>query len=95
MVYTKDNGEQSNRSIIVVAAPRKLYLTYDVSDLEYEELNVLLEALRKADEYRDNALADFELITGKAQNKLWRSFKPEGVEWVVEEDENTADKGYN
>ena len=84
MLYTKENGEQSERLVIVVSAPKINYLVYDVTKLEQTDINVLLDALSQADEYRENALKDFELITGIQQRNLWRSFKPEGIEWTDE-----------
>lgn len=81
MTYTKDSGEATNREVLVVSSPRDNYLTYDVSDLSDDHLEVLLEALTIADDCRENALKDFELITGIKVNSLWRSFKPGGVDW--------------
>lgn len=79
--YTKVNGEISLRQIIVVSKPRKDYLVYDVTNLSDEHLNVLMVALKEADTQRDNAMKDFELLTGIKQSSLWRTFKPEGIEW--------------
>jgi len=85
MRYTKDNGEVSTRQVIVVSNPREHYLMYDVGKLSEKELEVLTMALEQIDEYRENAIADFELLTGKQQASLWRrSFKPEGIEWITE-----------
>lgn len=81
MTYTKDNGEVSDRQILVVFEPRDNYLVYDVTKLSDEHLEVLVEALAMVEEYRDNALADFELLTGVQINSLWRSFKPGGISW--------------
>jgi len=84
MRYTKDNGEVSTRQVIVVSNPREHYLMYDVGKLSEKELEVLTMALEQIDEYRENAIADFELLTGKQQASLWRSFKSEGIEWITE-----------
>lgn len=84
MLYTKDNGEQSERLVVVVSAPKVNYLVYDVTKLNKTELDVLLDALTQAEEFRDNAIKDFELITGIKQSSLWRSFKPGGIEWTDE-----------
>ena len=86
MTYTKANGDISKRSVLVISAPKKNYLMYDVSNMSDDALDVLVDSLNKAEEFRDNAMADFELITGIKQASLWRSFKPEGIEWEVEDE---------
>lgn len=86
MQYTKANGDVSTRQVIVVSRPKKDYLMYDVSKLSEKELQVLQEALKQVEEFRDNAIADFELLTGIKQASLWRTFKPEGIEWEQEDD---------
>ena len=85
MTYTKDNGDISQREVVVVSAPRQNYLVYDVTKLSNEEVNILLEALDVAEEHRDSALKHFELLTGLKQSSLWRSFKPGGIEWDNED----------
>lgn len=87
MVYTKDSGDKSERDVIVVSAPRNNYLCYDVTNLSYEDREVLISALYEAETCRDNCIADFELVTGQRQSTLWRSFKPEGIDWVLDNDE--------
>ena len=79
--YTKANGDRSLRQIIVVSPPRENYLVYDVTKLSDEHIDVLVLAITEADTHRDNAMKDFELLTGIKQNSLWRSFKSEGIEW--------------
>jgi len=86
MRYTKANGDASTRHVLVVSKPRENYLTYDVSELSEKELEVLTLALEQIDEYRDNAIKDFELLTGIQQASLWRTFKPEGIEWMTEDE---------
>lgn len=86
MQYTKANGDKSTRQVIVVSNPKDNYLMYDVSKLTKKELDVLQEALNKTEEFRENAIADFELLTGIKQASLWRSFKPEGIEWEQKDD---------
>ena len=86
MKYTKPNGDVSTRKIIVVSNPRDNYLTYDVSKLSEKELDVLQNALDTVDECRENCLKDFQLLTGIQIASLWRSFKPEGIEWEQEDD---------
>lgn len=86
MRYTKDSGEVSTRQVVVVSNPRSNYLVYDVSNLSEKELEILQDALNQSEEFRNNAIADFELLTGIKQSSLWRSFKPEGIEWITEDD---------
>lgn len=79
--YTKDNGDTSYRKAIVVSEPRSNYLMYDITEFSDKELETLVDALEKAEEYRDNCMADFELLAGIKLNTLWRSFKPDGIVW--------------
>lgn len=79
--YTKDNGETSTRKAIVVSEPRSNYLMYDVTDFSESELDTLIQALTEAETYRNNCLADFELLAGVKMSTLWRSFKPDGIVW--------------
>lgn len=91
--YTKANGERNLRQIIVVSSPRENYLVYDVTNLSDEHIDILELALTEADKQRDNAMKDFELLTGIKQNSLWRSFKPEGIEWEDEDGNSRQSKG--
>jgi len=77
--YTKANGERSHRKLIVLREPQKLYLGLDVTDMKEEELEALLDSIEDADKYRDEV---FELM--QASNR-WRSFEPEGIEWIKAE----------
>lgn len=86
MQYTKANGDKSIRKVIVVSSPKENYLMYDVSKLSEKEIQVLQEALDQTEEFRENAMADFELLTGIKQASLWRTFKPEGIEWEQEDE---------
>lgn len=84
--YTKANGDRSLRQIIEVSKPRDNYLVYDVTKLSDEHIDILLLAIEEVDAYRDNAMKNFELLTGIKQDSLWRSFKPEGIEWEDEDE---------
>ena len=86
MLYTKDNGDSSKREVLIVAEPRVNYLMLDVTKLSNADLDILKEVYKFSDEYRDNAIADFELLTGIKHSSLWRSFKPEGIEWNTEDE---------
>ena len=81
ITYTKDNGEVSERDVIVVSAPRENYLCYDVSGLSKDERNVLIHYLNTIDEYIDETFAELTSITGVRREKLWRSFKPANIKW--------------
>jgi hypothetical protein len=84
MSYTKANGDISDREVIVVSAPKVNYLVYDVSKLSATDREILVDMLAELDTYRDEAFAEFEKLTGIKQSSLWRSFKPEGIEWTDE-----------
>ena len=81
MTYTKDNGEVSERDIIVVSAPRDNYLCYDVTELSKEERAVLAHYLHSIDGFIEETFAELTSITGIRREKLWRSFKPGGIQW--------------
>jgi hypothetical protein len=73
-IYTKDSGDRSERKVVFLRVPQKNYLGLDVSDLSPDDINQLLDDIAEADEYRN---AIFE-----AWSNRWRSFKPEGIEWL-------------
>jgi hypothetical protein len=83
MTYTKDNGEVSQREVIVVSPPRDLYLVYDVSKLTESQIQHLQSVLEEIDIYRNDCIADWEQETGLKQSSLWRSFKPGGINWGI------------
>ena len=82
MVYTKDNGDMSNRIVVIVSEPREHYLTYDISSFTEQEIAMFEHYLKSIEDFRAETFAEFEDITGKKVNALWRSFKPGGIEWV-------------
>ena len=81
-VYSKENGDVSNRHVIIVSEPRENFLVYDMSDLTEDQIVYLEKALKEAEDYRDDCLVEFEQVTGIKINDLWRSFKPGGIEWT-------------
>ena len=81
MTYTKDNGEASTSDVIVVSAPRENYLVYDVSKLDEKLQGWLIKYLEEIEQYREDTFAELTSLTGIRQSNLWRSFKPEGIEW--------------
>lgn len=86
MQYTKDNGEVSNRLVVVVAEPKDNYLCYDISNFKDDEIRMLEHFLEAIEEYRNDTLLEFEDVTGIKINTLWRSFKPTGIEWDHKDD---------
>ena len=86
MRYTKDDGDSSLREVLVISKPNRNYLMQDLTKFSDKEMEVFKLALTQTEEFRDNAMKDFELITGIKPSTLWRTFKPEGIEWI-EEDE--------
>ena len=91
MTYTKDSGEVSEREVIIVASPRDKYLVYDVTKLTEAEKGWLLKYMKEIDTYRDETFEELKSITGIRQNALWRSFKPEGIEWETENEIQTTE----
>jgi hypothetical protein len=84
MTYTKANGEVSDRLVAIVSEPKENYLTYDISDFSEAETRMFKHYLDSIEQYRGDTLTEFEDVTGKKISSLWRSFKPEGIEWVKE-----------
>lgn len=71
--YTKDNGETSERTALVISKPQKNYLTLEVNEMSPEEIKDLQTQLQKINEFRDEVIS-------KSKAK-WKAFKPEGVSW--------------
>lgn len=82
--YTKDNGDVSEREVIIVSPPRENYLVYDVSKLTEKQVMQLVHVLKRGEEERDIFIKQFENNTGIKTASLWRSFKPKGIEWIEE-----------
>ena len=76
--YTKDNGEVSERKIIPISEPRKNMLALDVSHLDEKEVKIVLETLKEIEKERDEAMYCLAL----ADLIKWRTFKPEGIEYI-------------
>lgn len=77
--YTKANGERSFRKLIVLRPPSHLYLGLDVTDMKEEDITALIDGIAEADKHRDLLFEEMEV------GNRWRSFKPEGIEWVENE----------
>ena len=76
--YRKGGGEVSDRKVIILRNPQKLYLGIDVSDLNTDDINDIVEGIHEADAQRDKLFEDLDI------NNRWRSFKPEGILWEDE-----------
>lgn len=74
--YTKSNGERSHRRVIVLRPPSHLYLGLDVTDMSTAEVDHLINRIEAADQFRDELFEEMQVAN------RWRSFKPEGIEWV-------------
>lgn len=75
--YTKANGERSHRKLLVLRQPQTLYLGLDVTNMKAEEIDALLDGIEEADKHRDELFEELQV------SNRWRSFKPEGIEWVI------------
>ena len=87
MVYTKNNGDTTQRVVAVISEPRENYLTLDLSKLTSDEIMYLKKLEDSVVDFREECYTEFEEVTGHKISSLWRSFKPEGIEWVTENDE--------
>lgn len=87
--YIKANGDFTRRQVIVVSKPNPNYLTLDVSNLSETDQVLLTEYLVEMDNARNEVIAEFDLMTGNSYRSLWRSFKPEGIEWEKESEQGT------
>lgn len=74
MRYTKDNGDVSERLVLVMSKPQKNYLTIDFSEWEPEDVSEFMDQLNELDKQRSMLL--------EAANVKWRNFKPENIEWI-------------
>lgn len=74
-IYTKASGEVSERTAVVVSEPKENYLMLDITGLSPEKVEEVLRVIREVDAYRTEVFNAYNI------NSLWRSFKPEGIEW--------------
>jgi len=77
-IYTKDNGEESYRKVVVLRRPQKNYLCLDITELSEEEIDGIMSGIEEAEEHRDKIWEEINVAS------LWRSFKEEGIEWQDE-----------
>lgn len=81
--YTKADGKESQRTLVVSAEPTKLYAGTDISELEPCDMVMYCEELQKAKEEYLAAVTDinaqFDL------NHSYRQFKPECMSNIVKE----------
>lgn len=86
MTYTKDSGDRSDRIIAVMSEPRQNLLAWDLTSLNPFDIDILHDTILEIETYRQECYRDFEDKTGIKLDSLWRSFKPEGIEWTTEDD---------
>lgn len=86
MTYTKENGDRSDRLVAVMSEPRQNLLALDLSKLTPTEVAYFRQMMDEIETYRGECHSEFEGVTGIQLNSLWRSFKPEGIEWTTEDD---------
>ncbi len=79
--YTKDNGEVSERNAIIMAKPRTNYLVLDISKTDPQAYDDLINTFEEVEDYKQERIQVWEKFWGLKFNDLWRSFKPEGIEW--------------
>lgn len=79
--YTKNSGDESDRNCLVVSNPRQNYLMLDVSNLTPEQVDELCNIFDTIEDEKSELLQGWEEEHGVSINSLWRSFKPEGIEW--------------
>lgn len=80
-IYTKDNGETSERKVLIVVEARKTHLCYDVTNLNSDDIDWLKNISEEMQKIREEMLQEFEESTDIKLDKLWRSFKPEGISY--------------
>ena len=73
--YTKASGEASERSVLVVSAPKKNYLVVEVGGLNIEEVQSINNVFNEIEDFRREKMDSIkDLVT-------WKTFKPEGIKW--------------
>ena len=83
-IYTKDNGDMTERDALVVAEPRTLYLAIDMTKLPEGAADALVHLFESAEDYKEELLSEWEKEYDVIFRNLWRSFKPAGIEWTDE-----------
>lgn len=82
--YTKADGKQSNRTLLVSAEPTKLYAGTDISSLSEEDQACYINEVQLA---KDVYLEMLKNINNTYDlNFNYRQFKPEAMANIVEED---------
>ena len=82
--YTKTDGKQSDRTLLVSAEPTKLYAGTDISSLDAEDQVSYVNEVQLA---KDVYLEMLKNINNTYDlNFNYRQFKPENMANIVEED---------
>ena len=91
IVYTKDNGEKSDRTIVPTYVPNTnpLVRAIDVTDLSGADQARIEQLVREYREYKDrilNTMFTFESWVAHTHNidisPKWRSFKPSNIDSI-------------
>lgn len=82
--YTKADGKESNRVLVVSAEPTKLYAGTDISSLEPYDMALYAEKVNKA---KEAYLVALESINEEFDmNFNYRQFKPECMSNITKEE---------
>jgi len=82
--YTKADGKQSDRTLLVSAEPTKLYAGTDITSLDAEDqVSYVNEVQLLKDRYMDS----LKFLNDKYDlNFNYRQFKPESMAGIIEEE---------
>lgn len=86
IIYTKSNGDASVREVIEMSKPRKNVLALDVTSLGAWELETLQNVFDEIEEFKEDIFKEWEDATGLSLSSFWRTFKPEGIERIKDEE---------
>lgn len=78
VTYTKDNGETSDRDIIVISEPIDQYKALDVTDLTVEQRHTLQAILK---EHKAGLEGFLSTIPTADHKPRWKNFKQAGLQF--------------
>jgi len=82
--YTKADGKESNRTIVVSTEPTKLYSGIDISSLEPYDMALYAEQVNAAKNIYLDTIA--QLNVDFDMNFNYRQFKPECMSNIIKEE---------
>lgn len=80
--YTKGNGEQSERTVLVASLPYSVtnVKTIDVSSLSEHEQEVIKEKYKQYQKYRKEQMDNIKSFEEYSGDKVqWKAFKESGI----------------